>query len=453
MDKRIIKTVKISAFILIGIIIITITLLLLLNKDNAKQDDISKYNIAELHAPKDETNMVFKKVNDYSIYFSTKNILNDYISYFEQINGDVEFDKGRIQLSDEEIRLQRYELGIKAITQNFDKQYKDTEPYDAENIKTYVEKYKNTSGNSSYILYINEMYIANLEPNCIIVLVYSKLNNADFNCMIKINMESKSYSVFWDDYLEQYNYTKDRTEEIDINAELESGDYNTFIPAYPNNQDIAIKYFDDLKYKIKNNPNELYNYILDEQYKEKRFPSTDIFVEFLSDIKDRLENIDIKQYKFEEKQISVVDNYDNIYTFKISDVMEYKVLLDNYTIKNEELTKLYNEAKETEKVNSNIKEFFNMVNMKDYNGIYNKLDETFKSNNYATLNDLKSYIRQNLYDYCVVKETTSSEKNNNNYIYTVSFANGDNKNAETKEITIVMQLKEGTDYVMSFSME
>ena len=271
--------------------------------------------------------------------------------------------------------------------------------------------------------------------------------------MMKINMESKTYSVFWDDYLEQYNYTKDRTEEIDINAELESGDYNTFIPAYPNNQDIAIKYFDDLKYKIKNNPNELYNYILDEQYKEKRFPSTDIFVEFLSDIKDRLENIDIKQYKFEEKQISVVDNYDNIYTFKISDVMEYKVLLDNYTIKNEELTKLYNEAKETEKVNSNIKEFFNMVNMKDYNGIYNKLDETFKSNNYATLNDLKSYIRQNLYDYCVVKETTSSEKNNNNYIYTVSFANGDNKNAETKEITIVMKLKEGTDYVMSFSME
>lgn len=451
--KKSIKTLKIAAFILIGFIIITMTFLVLVRQNKGKQDDISKYNISELHAPKDKTSTVFKLVNDYSIYFSAKNILTDYITYFEKINGDVEFEKGRIQLSDEEIRGQRYEAGIKAITQIFDEQYKNMEAYNEEKIKSYVEKYKNSSGNTPYTIYITEMYKADIKPNCILVLVYTKVNGNDFNCMIKIDWNNNNYSIFWDDYLEKNNYTKDRTEEIDIESNIEESDFNTFIASYPNNQDIAIKYFDDLKYKIKNNPNELYNDLLDSEYKEKRFPSTDQFAEFLEEIKYRISNMDITQYKFDNNQISVVDNYENIYTFKISNVMEYKVLLDNYTIKNDELKKLYNKSNEEGKVNSNIKEFFNMINMKDYNGIYNKLDNNFKSNNYSTLNDLKSYIQHNLYDYCVMEETVDAKKDGSTYIYTIAFSDGENKGAETKEITIVMQLKEGTDYVMSFSME
>lgn len=451
--KKSIKTLKIAVFILIGIIIITITLIFMLRKNNGKQDDISKYNIEQLHAPKDETNMTFKKVDDYSIYFSTKNILNDYISYFEKINGDVEYEKGRIQLSDEEINNQRYESGIKAITQTFDDQYKEEETYNEEKIKDFVEKYKNTSGKSKYVLYVREIYKVTIESNRIAVLVYSKVNDKDFNCMIKIDWENKIYSVFWDDYLEANNYTKDRTEEIDINADIEKGDFNTFMPAYLNDQDIAIRYFDDLKYKLKNNPNELYYDLLDSEYKEKRFPSTDLFVDFLTEIRTRIDKMEVNKYKYEGDKISVVDNYENIYTFKISSVMEYKVLLDNYTVKNETLTESYNNLNEQGKVNSNIKEFFYMINMKDYNGIYNKLDNSFKSNNYQTLNDLKAFIQQNFYEYSVIEETTNAVKDNNNYIYTVSFLDGENKSAEAKEITIVMQLKENADYVMSFSME
>lgn len=444
-------------FLIAIIVIVIITILIVLIQSNKK----NKYNENIFDLGEDDgkgyvANKSFEKVDDYSIYFSAKNILNDYISFFEQINGDVEFEKGRIQLSDEELKKQRYEAGIRAVTQCLDDQYKNSETYNEEKIKSYVGKYRNTSGNSKYILYINEMYKADIEQNCILVLVYSKLNNNDFNCMIKMDFNSKRYTVFWDDYLEKNGYTKNRTEDINITGDLkdiENTDYNIFIPSYPSAQDISIRYFDDLKYKIKYNPNELYFDLLDEKYKEKRFPSTELFTEFITDINNRLDNMDIEQYKYEKNQISVVDNYENIYTFKISSVMEYKVLLDNYTIKNDELTELYNKSNEQGKVNSNIKEFFYMVNMKDYNGIYNKLDDTFKNNNFGTLNDLRSYIKQNLYDYCVIKETVNAEKDNNNYIYTVSFSDGKNKYAETKEITIVMQLKEETDYVISFSME
>ena len=337
MNEKTKKVLKIIAFILVVLIVLVITLLIWSKKDNndGNQSNISKFNYVESDEQDNQTNNTFKVVNDYSVYFSANIILNDYIEYFEKINKDVEFAKDKIQLSDEELENARYKSSLNAISQFFDEQYKETEAYDNNKIASYVEKYKNKSGNSKYIIYISEMYQANIDQNCMLVLIYSKINNNDFNCMIKMDFDSKRYSIFWDDYLEKHNYTKNRTEQVDINRDIKGQDYNIFTPVYPNNQDIAIQYFEDLKYKIKYNPNELYNYLLDEEYKTKKFPSVESYSEFLKDMNEKLDNMDITQVQFEDNQIVLGDNYDNIYTFKISSAMKYKVLLDNYTIKNE----------------------------------------------------------------------------------------------------------------------
>ena len=108
--------------------------------------------------------------------------------------------------------------------------------------------------------------------------------------------------------------------------------------------------------------------------------------------------------------------------------------------------------KDEEKVYSNIEKIFKMINMKDYNAMYNLLDSTFKSNNYQTVELFKTYINRNLYDYSVISGIQSIEKNGNYYICTVRYKNGENATSNEKNITIIMQLKDNTDFVMSFSI-
>lgn len=44
------------------------------------------------------------------------------------------------------------------------------------------------------------------------------------------------------------------------------------------------------------------------------------------------------------------------------------------------------------------------------------------------------------------------EQIQNTHVFTVSVKNAEDKNANTKDKKIIMQLKEGTEYVMSFSV-
>ena len=443
---------KLIIGVIVIIIILIISILLVLKNTGGISVDESKFEeYGENDGKYTPPSKTFEKIgNDYGIYFSVNNILNDYIKYFEYINGDVSVDIGRMQISEAELKKQMNETGIKAITANFDEQYTKEQTVNEQKIKSYVEKYKNSKGNSEYKINIKEVYYAYIDDDHSLILVYSEINNNEFDCMIKTDWRNGYYSIFWDDYLEKNNYKKDRTEEVNLSSNIKNGEYNKFIIASPDKPYISVQYLDNLKNKMKNSPMELYN-ILDEEYKEKRFPNNEVFSQFINDFSERIDKLSVQKYKFEDNRISILDNYNNVYVFKTSGVMEYKVLLDNYTIENESIIAEYDKASDQQKVYSNIDKFFTMANMKDYNGMYNMLDNTFKSNNYKTVDNLRTYMKQNLYDYNVIKEVRNFEKNGNYYICTVGFVDGENQNSEEKQITIIMELKDNRDFVMSFS--
>ena len=128
--------------------------------------------------------------------------------------------------------------------------------------------------------------------------------------------------------------------------------------------------------------------------------------------------------------------------------------MDNYTIKVDTYEEEYNKRNEVQKIQANVYIFLQMINTKDYRHAYELLDETFKNNNFDTLDKFKEYVNENFFDYNL--NTTSNvdiSNEGNTYIYETVIRSGAGSAAETKNLTVIMQLKEGTDFVMSFSLE
>jgi len=448
------KEKKLLLIIIVLILIIVLIFFLIKKVKNGNTKII--INEKENYGEEDGIGLVidkkFKKIdNEYNIYFTVKNILNTYTNCFEKVNGDVEFDTGRIQMTDDEIKKALREEGLVAIKSLFDIQYDEKAKTNDQLIIEEIKKYKNINGNSEYKKTIDEMYLCNIDENTILLLVYTKINNVPFNCMIKLDVENERYSVFWEDFMKKNNYTKDREDEVKIDKNIEKNDYNYCMIVSATKEYIVVQYFQDLKDKMLNNPQELYN-ILDEGYKNKRFSTYDTFVKRVNTIKDIINKSYLTKYKFENNKIKIIDNYNNMYSFLTSGVMQYKVLLDDYTIEDNDFIETYNSLSDGNKVNANIEKFFKMINLKDYESAYNLLDNDFKKKNYPSLEAFKKYVEKNLFNYSKVTNISDSDKSGNYYITVLDLENGESENIQKKQITIIMQLLEGTNFVMSFSM-
>lgn len=448
------KEKKLLLIIIVLILIIVLIFFLIKKVKNGNTKII--INEKENYGEEDGIGLVidkkFKKIdNEYNIYFTVKNILNTYTNCFEKVNGDVEFDTGRIQMTDDEIKKALREEGLVAIKSLFDIQYDEKAKINDQLIIEEIKKYKNINGNSEYKKTIDEMYLCNIDENTILLLVYTKINNVPFNCMIKLDVENERYSVFWEDFMKKNNYTKDREDEVKIDKNIEKNDYNYCMIVSATKEYIVVQYFQDLKDKMLNNPQELYN-ILDEGYKNKRFSTYDTFVKRVNTIKDIINKSYLTKYKFENNKIKIIDNYNNMYSFLTSGVMQYKVLLDDYTIEDNDFIETYNSLSDGNKVNANIEKFFKMINLKDYESAYNLLDNDFKKKNYPSLEAFKKYVEKNLFNYSKVTNISDSDKSGNYYITVLDLENGESENIQKKQITIIMQLLEGTNFVMSFSM-
>ena len=142
-------------------------------------------------------------------------------------------------------------------------------------------------------------------------------------------------------------------------------------------------------------------------------------------------------------------HYENgkYYIFMEEEVGKYSVVLDTYTIDLPEFIEKYNSANEKTKVGLNIQKVFDAINNEDYEYVYNKLDNTFKQTNFKTVQELKNYVIQNFsgkqlkYGEC--------QQQGSLYIFDITITEGTKQEVS---FSVVMQLKEGTDFVMSFNV-
>ena len=95
--------------------------------------------------------------------------------------------------------------------------------------------------------------------------------------------------------------------------------------------------------------------------------------------------------------------------------------------------------------------------------IYNKLADSIKDDYFNNEEELKEYLSNKLYDNNEINFGKFSDEGNGIYTYQIELSEISNENEAAQEgkgdnfarikMNIVMQLKEGTDFVMSFSIE
>ena len=223
-----------------------------------------------------------------------------------------------------------------------------------------------------------------------------------------------------------------------ISYGIENYEGYEFQPVIVNSVTLARLYLEDIKTDLMYNIEEAYEK-LNIEYKQAKFPTLESFQEYVEENRDRINSITISSYQRfaredgkEGYQLVVIDTNKNYYIFNVTAVMQYDVLLDVYTVDIPMFIEQYNSATDAEKAALNLQKVFSAINNKDYQYVYNKLDSTFKQNNFPTLADFETYAENTIFELNITDKSNPTSS------------------AITKNF--IMQLLDGTDFVMSFSV-
>ena len=335
----------------------------------------------------------------------------------------------------------------------------------------FIKEYNINTGNVIEILgqYTNEVETKILEINTLKssnkrVSAYSvstEITNIDNKEKISamfivkldnINTTFSIYPIINNEYSNLYEINVENTIE-----KIEKNSNNIYVLMEYNESQIATKYFQEYKNLMLSNSNDAYNK-LDEEYKNKRFGSVENFIEYVNNKKKDIENSQIMKYQVEEnngnKEYICMLNNGKYWIIKESKPANYTVILDTYTIDLPQFIEKYNSSSDAEKVLLNIQKIFSAINDGDYNYVYNKLDNTFKQNNFPTLESFSNYIKQNFYENNSIGYS-NYKTSGDLHIYEISITDKDNEDNEanpTVTKNFIMQLKDGTDFVMSFNV-
>ena len=310
------------------------------------------------------------------------------------------------------------------------------------------------------VVNINEMYVSKRDINMYIYVVYGTLrevksgNVSDFKLMIKLDALNKSFKVFLEDYIEQKykNIRDDDQIEIKVESAIERNDNNIYDYKIINDEvyvnDLFAKYKEEILFDFQN----AYNH-LDKEYRETRFESIDNFRNYLKD--NIIKNVTMQIDKFQKNvydytEYVCLDQNGKYYIFNEIATMNYNLILDTYTVNLPSFVQKYNQGNEQIKIGMNVQKIIDAVNAKDYKYVYNKLDKTFKTNNFNNIDVFIQFIENNFFEFNQVNYKDFSNVGGV-YTYKLKIINEENLE-EYKDIIIVVKLLDNMDFVMSFNI-
>lgn len=451
-DLRKIK--KIIIFLLIICIIIISTICFINYKEKNKQTKPKEVKQATIE---------FKTVTDYNMYYSVKNILNNYVVNIKEYNGDTSIPFEKIGNKEETIKKINNEV-IDIFYNTLNKDYLEMFNVSRDDIKKKIEKYKikgNYKEDIDYDLKIKEMHEAKISSNISTILVSFQINNKEEEkILLKLDLNNNTYNAYGRDYIEQKKYNESaHILESDINDDsIENNNYNSFNYINADDKYIINQYFNEYKDNLLNNQNYAYE-LLDEEYKEKKYENYNNFENVIKRDYELIKGAYLNKYLINEhdnyKEYICLDQNNRYYIFIEKEIEDYSVILDTYTIDLYEFIEKYNSSDETTKVGMNVNKILKAINEKDYKYIYSKLNETFKTNNFDTLEKFEKYMINEIYSSKVdftTSEKVTIEKKGEIYIYRTKLKSNSNIDKE-KELTVIMKINEGTNYTMSFNIQ
>lgn len=439
---------KIIIIVVIIIIIIVALLLLLLNRNEYE-------NETYVPAPSVTYSETVEKLENYNKFYSLEEMIKKYCIYDSYGNSE----------------------GIYSVLDNA---YCEANGITLENAVNKIERHNL----SDYNLILEEAYIFDdsLYP---VFFTKSIIRNTEekqeLYLILKMDQANLTFSVIPINKEVFDGYINNQGSKL-ATSPIEKNNYNTQEDVTVSEKNVLDKYFDNYIYELMYRPEEAYSR-LNEEYRTAKFTDYNDFLNYINVHNSEIIQMDIKSaktledfateddyneymanyelkginlYKIEEKeeykQYICIDDFGNYYIFRENGVNDYDILLDTYTIDLPEFLEKYNNSNRKDKVLYNVQKIVDALNTKDYRYVYNKMDETFRNNNYKTLEEFEQYIQNSIFEKNTVGYTNYAESGD---ISTVDLKLQDKTEREDGiyTMTVAMQLKEGTDFVMSFTMK
>lgn len=448
------------SIIFFSIIIVTIIVLLMMTISNSKKNNVTintnrivnddsdaQSNMTTIDIPEDDDEYEVETkientlsfVSNRSNYFTIKNIYDKYIN-----------------LIGNEENIVLYNM----LSSEYKKQYNINE----NNILNNTNIPELTNSSQYYKTRITEMLTAQIDEKNSLYIVNGNcrvVNMADSTFSLKLAILVDSINELYYIYPEQYINDKEYDklivgDKISFSVEVMTNNKdNKYQRITKTDKEVAEIYFNDYKELLNNYPNEAYSK-LNAEYAKKRFNTQESFNKYILESKSMINFANIAKYTAVSKNnytdYICTDQYNNYYIFRQQNgIMRYSVFLDSYTIELETFKTAYEEGDANSKISSQIDKFRQMINMRDYNAIYSKLNAVFKQNNFNDVQSLKEYLQNTVYEINDI-EIDDSYLNEDYYICECTLRNSKNTN-EDKKINIIIKLINYNDFEISFNFE
>lgn len=269
--------------------------------------------------------------------------------------------------------------------------------------------------------------------------------------IVNIDNENKTFSI------EPITDTEvNDIEDIKIvndNQEIENKEINHFTDEKISNEYIVQEYVEAYRILALSFPEYAYE-LLDEEFRNNRFGSLEEYEQYIQKNEEEISLLQCKKYLVNNQtdytEYVCLDQNQNYLIFKSTGPMNFKMELDTYTLETDEFITEYDEGNDKNKVLLNIDKWVKMLNNRDYTSAYNVLDETFRNNNFGTEENFENTIRQTLPLHYKTEYSDYTEENGT-HVVTIILSDITGETEETKQLSIIMQLKEDRNFVMSFS--
>ena len=286
-----------------------------------------------------------------------------------------------------------------------------------------------------------------------------KLLESDKTFGIKLiigwNVEKNVYYVYPEQFLNSKGMNNLKVgDSINFDAREIENSENKFTYEIPIKElQVVTEYFDNYFDLLKYHKEESYNK-LNLNYANKRFVSKEDFYKYLEENSRLINMAKLDEYRVisykDYKDYICTDQYGNYYIFRQQNgVMNYSVFLDSYSVELESIKGMYNEANDNTKVSIQINKVKEMLNLKDYTSIYNKLNKTFRNNNFNNVSELEAYLKTRMYNINYI-EINNITINDDYFVCECTLKNQEN-NSENKSMTIIIKLIDANNFEMSFS--
>lgn len=319
---------------------------------------------------------------------------------------------------------------------------------------------KNGDVQNSTIKNVKHMYVGERSTSN---TYYIECNNQDNNSIYLIMYQDRENITYEFEYItrDEYNNSIDTKKGKVLTNNIKKNKYNTYTIQMKSTESLISDYVEEYIRLLKEDVNEAYEK-LDTEYREKRFNnSINEFKDYINKNLEKIEKAVMTDYGssivMNNGKASMVyvyrDTNNHDFIIKEEAVMEYKILLDEYTVKDNEYIKAYNKLNTNQKVQYNISIFFKCINEKNYKMAYNLLNEQFKQNNFKTQEQFEKYISENFFDTNLLGNIGIEDKGENTYICTCSYKDSLSSNSKTSSAQMAIRLSEGTDFEISFTIK